>query len=46
MYKYIYKYMYSVYKLNKQGDNIQLCHTSFPISKQYVVPCLVLTVWF
>ena len=22
--------MYSAYKLNKQGDNIQLCHTPFP----------------
>ena len=36
--------MYSVYKLNKQGDNIQLWHTPFPIWKQSVVPCPVLTV--
>ena len=36
--------MYSVYKLNKQGDNIQPRHTSFPIWNQYVVPCPVLTV--
>ena len=25
--------MYSAYKLNKQGDNIQLWHTPFPISQ-------------
>ena len=36
--------MYSAYKLNKQGDNIQLWHTSFPIFYQSVVPCPVLTV--
>ena len=36
--------MYSVYKLNKQGDNIQPWHTPFPIWNQSVVPCLVLTV--
>ena len=35
--------MYSAYKLNKQGDNIQPCHTPFPILNQSV-PCLVLTV--
>ena len=23
--------MYSAYKLNKQGDNIQLCHSPFPV---------------
>ena len=34
--------MYSAYKLNKQGDNIQPCHTCFPISNQSVVPCPVL----
>ena len=34
--------MYSAYKLNKQGDNIQPCHTRFPILNQFVVPCLVL----
>ena len=29
---------------NKQGDNIQHCHSLFPISNQFIVPCLVLTV--
>ena len=36
--------MYSAYKLNKQGDNIQPWHTPFPICNQSVVPCQVLTV--
>ena len=36
--------MYSAYKLNKQGDNIQSWHTSFPILTQSVVPCPVLNV--
>jgi len=36
--------MYSAYKLNKQGDNIQLQCTPFPIWNQSVVPCPVLTV--
>jgi len=36
--------LYSAYKLNKQGDNIQLWCTPFPILNQSVVPCLVLTV--
>ena len=36
--------MYSVYKLNKQGNNIQLWCTPFPIWNQSVVPCPVLTV--
>ena len=36
--------MYSAYKLNKQGDNIQPWHTLFPIWNQSVVPCPVLTV--
>ena len=36
--------MYSAYKLNKQGDNIQPWRTSFPIWNQSVVPCPVLTV--
>ena len=36
--------MYSAYKLNKQGDNIQPWHTAFPIFSQSIVPCLVLTV--
>jgi len=35
---------YSAYKLNKQGDNIQLWWTPFPIQKQPVVPCLILPV--
>ena len=34
--------MYSVYKLNKQGDNIQPWHTPFPIWNQFVVPYSVL----
>ena len=36
--------MYSAYKLNKQGDNIQPCCIPFPIWNQSVVPCPVLTV--
>ena len=36
--------MYSAYKLNKQGDNIQPWHTPFPIWNQSVAPCPVLTV--
>ena len=36
--------MYFAYKLNKQGDNIQLWHTPFPIWNQSVVPYPVLTV--
>ena len=36
--------MYSAYKLNKHGDNIQPWHTPFPIWNQSVVPCPVLTV--
>ena len=36
--------MYSAYKLNKQGDNIQLWRTPFPIWNQSVVPCPVLTI--
>ena len=34
----------SAYKLNKQGDNIQLWCTPFPVLNQSIVPCLVLTV--
>ena len=34
----------AAYKLNKQGDNIQPCHTHFPILNQSVVPCKVLSV--
>ena len=36
--------MYSAHKLNKQGDNIQLWCTPFPIWNQSVVPCPVLTI--
>ena len=36
--------MYSAYKLNKQGDNMQPWHTPFPIWNQSIVPCLILTV--
>ena len=36
--------MYSAYKLNKQGDNIQPWCTPFAIWNQSVVPCQVLTV--
>ena len=36
--------MYSAYKLNKQGDNIQHLCTPFPVWNQSVVPCPVLTV--
>ena len=40
----VFLMMYSGYKLNKQGDNIQPWHPSFPIWNQSVVPCPVLTV--
>ena len=36
--------MYSAYKLNKQGDNIQPWCTPFPILNQSIVPCPLLTV--
>ena len=36
--------MYSAYKLNKQGDNIQPWCTPFPICNHSVVPCPVLSV--
>ena len=36
--------MYSAYKLNKQGDNIQPWYTPFPIWNQSVIPCPVLTI--
>ena len=36
--------MYSVYKLNKEGDNIQPWHTPFPIWNQSVLACPVLTI--
>ena len=34
--------MYSAYKLNKQGDNIQPWCTPFPVLKLSIVPCPVL----
>ena len=43
-YSPVFLMMYSAYKLNKQGDNIQPWHTHCPIWNQSVVPCLVLTV--
>ena len=36
--------MYSEYKLNKQGDNIQTWCTLFPIWNQSAVPCKILIV--
>ena len=36
--------MYSAYKLNKQGDNIQPWYTPFPIWNLSAVPCPFLTV--
>ena len=36
--------MYSTYKLNKQGDDIQPWHTPFPFWKQSVVSCQFLIV--
>ena len=35
--------IYFAHKLIKQGDNIQPCHTPFPILNQSVFPCTVLT---
>ena len=40
----VFLMMYSAYKLNKQGDNIQPWCTPFPVWNQSVVPCPVLTV--
>ena len=40
----VFRMMYSAYKLNKQGDNIQPWCIPFPIWNQSVVPCPVLTV--
>ena len=39
-----FRVMYSAYKLNKQGDNIQPWHTPFLIWNQSIVSCPVLTV--
>ena len=38
--------LYSAYKLNKQGDNTQPCHTPFSILNQFIDPCPVLTIAF
>ena len=40
----VFLMMYSAYKLNKQGDDLQPWHTPFLIWNQSVVPCPVLTV--
>ena len=40
----VFLMMYSAYKFNKQGDNIQPWHTPFRIWNQAIVPCPVLTV--
>ena len=40
----VFLMMYTAYKLNKQGDNIQPWCTPFSIWNQSVVPCPVLTV--
>ena len=40
----IFLMMYSPYKLNNQGDNIQPWRTAFSIWNQSVVPCPFLTV--
>ena len=34
--------VHSAHKLNKQGDNIQPCHTPFPALNQSVVSCKLL----
>ena len=39
-----FRMMYSAYKLNKHGDNIQPWRTAFPILNQFIVSCPVLTV--
>ena len=36
--------LYSVRKVNKQGDNIQTCPTPFPILNQSIVPSSFLTI--
>ena len=40
----VFYMVYSVYKLNKQGDSIQPWRTPFPILNESIVACLVLTV--
>ena len=39
-----FRMMYSAYKLNEQGDNIQPWCTAFLILNQSVVPCPIITV--
>ena len=39
-----FRMMYSAYKLNKQGDNIQPWRTPFLIWNHSIIPCPVLTV--
>ena len=39
----VFHLMYSVYKLNKQGDNIQPWGTPVPVLSQLIVPCPVIT---
>ena len=36
--------MYSAFKLNRQGDNIQPWCTPFPLLSYFIIPCPVLTV--
>ena len=40
----VFPMMYSAYKLNKQGDNMQPWCTSFTIWNHFIFPCPVLTV--
>ena len=42
----VFHMMHSVYKLNKQGDNIQPWRIPFSIWNQSIIPCLALTVAF
>ena len=42
----VFLMIYSSYKLNKHGDNIQPWHTPFPIWNQSLVPCPVLNCCF
>ena len=39
-----FRMIYSIYKFNKQSDNIQPWNTPFPIWHQSVVPCPILIV--
>ena len=40
----VFLMMYSAHKLNKQGNNMQTCHTPLLIFNQSVFLCKVLTV--